>query len=106
MPSGDTEASGDGINPFGRAFDLGEITDGSFVNDHVAPAIVPLATKFLVGKAGLESASSQDVGQCLAVFDRGLDFPARLMPAGLWVALVFVGDRPLHTVLANAQQRA
>src|SRR5262245_66608295 len=106
MPVGNSEPGGNGVNPLCRAFDFSEVADRCFVNDHMTGGVAPLAAELLIGEAGLEAASSKDVGQRLPVFDRCLDFAARFVPARSRDTLLLVGHRPLRSVLADAQQSA
>src|SRR5262249_5238733 len=106
MPARDAQAGGNRVNPLRRAPDLGEVANGGFVNDPVACAVAPLAAELLVSESRREAAGGKDIRQRLTVFDRRLDFTARLVTAGVCCAPVLVGHSPRGTVFADAQQGA
>src|SRR5579859_3867239 len=80
------------VYPARRAFDLGEISDGSLVHDHLALAIVPLRTEFLIAERRGITQRSQDRVHLFAVGNARFQFDAGTVAGGL--ASTFMSELP------------
>ncbi|MCU1284662.1 MAG: hypothetical protein JWO13_1012 [Acidobacteriales bacterium] len=100
----DGEFLGGGIDPAGRAFDLSDVADGSFVEDYVTFAVGPFGAEFLVSESRGEAEGVEDGIELLAVGDLSVGFGAGLVASG--GAFGLVRDRPCVSVLADAEDLA
>ncbi len=102
---GHAQVGGGAINPFGRALKLGVVTDGRFIDDAVALAVLPLGAPFLVAERGHQSQRTEDLGQGVAVGNFGFSFDAMFMAIfGRTVARqALVRQCPSSCVTANAK---
>ncbi len=102
---GDAETGGGAVDPFRRAFELGIVADGGFIDDAVAFAVVPLGAPFLVAEGGDEAKGEKNFGKGVAVGDFSFSFNAVLV-AVLSRAVgrqAFVSDNPAAGVAADAK---
>src|ERR1035438_536416 len=76
------------VDPARRPFDLSKITNGSFVEHHVAGAVTPLGAIFFIAESWLVSESAQDLVHLRAVLYRRLQLDSRLVPAIFILCLV------------------
>ena len=60
----DFESESGSIDPAGRAFDLAEIADGSFIDHDVYFAISPLGSELLVAETGLMTETRRMASIC------------------------------------------
>ncbi len=99
------------VDPFGRAFELGVVADGGFIDDQVnggvrgGIGVGPLGAVFLVDEGGDVAELLEDGGEGGAIGDGGFSLDADLVASevvGL-VGQAFVGEGPEVAVLAEAE---
>jgi len=99
------EAGGGEVDPLGGAFELGVVADGSFVDNAVALAVLPLGAPFFITERGDEAEGEKDLGQRVAVGDYGFGFDAVLVGvfAGANVREALVGEEAAAGIGADAE---
>ena len=100
----DAEMMGGGVDPVGRAFDLGDVADGGAIDDYVTLAVGPLGTKFLIDESGLIAEGGEDGVEGGTIRDSEFVFDAGLVLAG--TAFGLVGELPSVAVFADAEDLA
>lgn len=101
----DVEPAAGGVDPVGRAFELGVDADGGFVENAVAGGVGELGAVFLVDEGGSEAEAGEDLAEGVAVLHFGFDFFAVLV-AGAGVVILgegFPGEDPALAVAADAE---
>ncbi len=106
----DPQALRDAVDPIRLTFELGVITNGSFVDDAMSFAVVPLGAPLLIAKGCYEAKREKHRGQDVAVGDPGLRFDTMLMAVKVRVSgarravgQALVRQRPSAAVIANAE---
>jgi len=107
----DAETGGRAVNPIGRAFELGVVADGRFIDDAVPLAVGPLGAPFFIVESGDEAEGEKKLGERTALSDRGFSFDAMLVTIGIWITRArgcgagksLVSESPMTRVTANAK---
>jgi len=101
----DAKVAGGAVDPGGRALQFGVVADGSFVDNAMALAISPLGAPFFIAERSGEAEGKKDVGQGVAIGDRGFRLDAVFVAAFTRRTgrQAFVGQRPSARVIADAQ---
>lgn len=101
----DGQSCGDAVDPLRRAFELGELADGGFIDHAVTLAVRPLGAPLLVAKGGVEAEGMEDQGEVVAVGDFGFCFNAVFVRifAGTNVRQALVGEDAAAGIVADAE---
>ena len=102
--TGNVQALGGGVNPFGLAFNFAKVADGRFIDYDMAVGVGPFTAELFIAEAGAEAYRFNDPAHGLAVFDLRLNLPAGLVPARLLPAAVFISQRPARAVFPKPEQ--
>ncbi len=101
----DAEARGRLVDPRGRSFELGKVSNRRLVNHAVAIPGGPLGAPLLVAEGGYQVEGSEDLGKCFAVADLGFCLDAVLMAvfAGTCIGQALMRQGPASRVTPDAQ---